>query len=82
MLFGSLLEISQELRCMHCYLSSLLSFRIHFLLLFSVLLIFITIAIIITIIIYNSIFCPTKQNDKGKDCTTYNVEVVCLTMEI
>ena len=66
MLFGRLLDISAELRCMHCYSSSLLSFRIHFLLLFLVLLIFITIAIIITIIIYSSILCPTKLKHKGK----------------
>ena len=54
---------------------------------YALLLLFIIIIIIIIIIfiitVYNSILRPTKQKQKKeKDCTTYDVEIVRLTMEI
>ena len=50
---------------------------------YAVLLLFIIITIIIIITVYNSILRPTKQKQKKeKDCTTYDVEIVRLTMEI
>ena len=55
------------------------------LLLFIIIIIIIIIFIIIIFIItvYNSILRPTKQKQKKeKDCTTYDVEIVRLTMEI
>ena len=76
---------------MHYYLSPLLLFRIYLLLWSLVLLIFIIIVIIIIIIIitttaatiYNSPLYSTKaKRKKEKDCTAYDVKVVCLTMEI
>ena len=46
-----------------------------------IIIIFIIITFIITV--YNSILRPTKQKQKKeKDCTTYDVEIVRLTMEI
>ena len=51
------------------------------LLLFIIIIIIIIIFFIITV--YNSILRPTKQKQKKeKDCTTYDVEIVRLTMEI
>ena len=80
---------------MHYYLSPLLLFRIYLLLWSLVLLIFIIIVIFIIIIIiiiiitttaatiYNSPLYSTKaKRKKEKDCTAYDVKVVCLTMEI
>ena len=66
-------------------------FRIY--LLWSlVLLVFIIVVVVIIIIIiittttatiYNSTLYSTKaKRKKEKDCTTYDVKVVCLTMEI
>ena len=54
---------------------------------YALLLLFIIIIIIIIIIfiitVYNSILRPTKQKQKKeKDCTTYDVEIVRLTMKI
>ena len=68
-------------------------FRIYLLLWSLVLLIFIIVVVVIIIIIiiittttatiYNSTLYSTKaKRKKEKDCTTYDVKVVCLTMEI
>ena len=68
-------------------------FRIYLLLWSLVLLVFIIVVVVIIIIIiiittttatiYNSTLYSTKaKRKKEKDCTTYDVKVVCLTMEI
>ena len=57
--------------------------EIYALLLLLFIIIIIIIIIIFIITVYNSILRPTKQKQKKeKDCTTYDVEIVRLTMEI
>ena len=54
-----------------------------FIIIIIIIIIIIFIIIIFIITVYNSILRPTKQKQKKeKDCTTYDVEIVRLTMEI
>ena len=46
----------------------------------AIIIINIIITIIIIVLYYEIV--PTKQKKKERDCTIYDVEIVCLTMEI
>ena len=82
MLSRSLFEISAELEFMHYYL---LLFRIHLLLLLLLLvllLLLLLLLLLISLLLFRILYCAS-QSKKKKDCsTTYDVQTVCLTIEL